>query len=226
LNDIDDLIYSFWHVAAFDSQWLIDAMWELEISLAQWEHMKKWHPVAARDKALKCLFLNRTSFSGILNSKAGPLGGKKQSSRYPIGCRFSKPTIQHRLRRIAALGSSGAIESVWNYDWKDCIEITKKSDRMGTHAIFIYLDPPFYAKADSLYRHSFSHEEHIRLAGYLQSLDTRWILSYDDHPEIRRLYHPNNFPSEMVRQFSAAYRAGSRSREATELIVTNLRARL
>ena len=226
INDLDDLIFSFWQTAAFDSQWLIDTMWDLEITLGEWERMKGWQPSAPRDKALKCLFLNRTSFSGILNQKAGPIGGKRQQSKYPIHCRFCKATIQHRLKRIAALGSSGRIEAVWNHDWKDCIESAKGMARHPAEGLTFYLDPPFFAKAVNLYRHSFNEAQHALLSQCLQTLDASWILSYDDHPKIRDLYHSSHFPKQAVRQLSAEYRAASKTRKAIELIVTNLQARV
>jgi len=226
LNDLDDLVFSFWQTAAFDSQWLIESMWNLEITLEEWERMKGWHPTAARDKALKCLFLNRTSFSGILNQKAGPIGGKKQQSDYPIYCRFCKATIQHRLKRIEALGSSGGIEAIWNYDWKDCVESAKGLAHNPREGLAFYFDPPFFAKAVNLYRHSFNEKQHTLLSQYLQTLDASWVLSYDDHPRIRDLYHSTHFPMQAVRQFSAEYRAASKTRKATELIVTNLQARV
>jgi DNA adenine methylase len=216
LNDSDELISSFWATAAFDSDWLIEAMWSLDISLAQWERMKTWDPLSTRDRALKCLYLNRTSFSGILNSKAGPIGGKQQKSKYLIDCRFSRPTIQHRIKRIAALARRGCIKDVWNHDWKYCIELT----RHYAKTIF-YLDPPFYAKAKDLYRHSFTSEQHIHLSEYLKELGASWILSYDDHPAIRSLYQVDNLPGQVLQQFTTSYRAATKSRQASELIVTN-----
>ena len=226
INDLDDWIYSFWYVAAFDSQWLIEAMWELEINLAQWERMRAWSPTSIRDKALKCLYLNRTSFSGILNSKAGPIGGKKQKSKYSIDCRFSRSTIQHRLSQVAALAASGAIHAVWNYDWKDCISKGLLERPRDSGLPTFYLDPPFYAKAIDLYRHSFCEEEHLQLASYLQTLNASWILSYDDHPRVRSLYQSESFPERQIGRLLADYRAASKSRKVTELIVTSLNARM
>jgi hypothetical protein len=47
-----------------------------------------------RDIAVKCLFLNRTTFSGILHGRAGPMGGRKQQSDYKIDCRFNKDGLR------------------------------------------------------------------------------------------------------------------------------------
>ena len=52
----------------------------------------------------------------------------------------------------------------------------------------IYLDPPYYEKGPQLYRYSMDEEDHRVLAMQLRECKAQWILSYDDHQEIRRLY--------------------------------------
>lgn len=48
--------------------------------------------------AFACLFLNRTSFNGTLHWRAGPIGGKEQTSKYAIDCRFPRERLVQRLR--------------------------------------------------------------------------------------------------------------------------------
>ena len=52
----------------------------------------------------------------------------------------------------------------------------------------LYLDPPYYIKGNDLYQHGFTVEDHERLAIALKNTTHAWVLSYDDCPEIRRLY--------------------------------------
>src|SRR5947209_4392370 len=75
LADADPLVARFWQVAAADTEWLIDRMWNEPVTLEQWDHWKAWQPshLQDRDIAVKCLFLNRTTFSGILHGRAGPI---------------------------------------------------------------------------------------------------------------------------------------------------------
>ena len=68
LADVDPLITSFWECVFFDTDWLVEVIDEIEVTLPRWESFRKLKPVTTRDRALKCLFLNRTSFSGILRS--------------------------------------------------------------------------------------------------------------------------------------------------------------
>jgi hypothetical protein len=69
--------------AAADTDWLIDRMWSEPVTLERWDHWRAWRPARPtdRDIAMKCLFLNRTTFSGILHGRAGPIGGRRQRQR-------------------------------------------------------------------------------------------------------------------------------------------------
>jgi DNA adenine methylase len=58
-------------------------------------------------------------------------------------------------------------------------------DQPGTA---IYLDPPYIAKSDK-YLHDFTDQDHARLAAQLARFRrARVVVSYYDHPEVRRLY--------------------------------------
>jgi DNA adenine methylase len=89
LADADPLVATFWKVAAADTDWLIDRMMDEAVTLERWDHWRVWQPRGPDDRelAVKCLFLNRTTFSGILHGRAGPIGGRKQESSYKIDCR-------------------------------------------------------------------------------------------------------------------------------------------
>ena len=54
------------------------------------------------------------------------------------------------------------------------------------HTLF-YLDPPYYG-AEKHYQENFAEEDHLLLANLLGKLKGRFILSYNDCPEIRELY--------------------------------------
>jgi DNA adenine methylase len=67
---------------------------------------------------MKCLFLNRTTFSGILHGRAGPIGGRRQTGPYKIDCRFNKVTLEARLRFIGDLYNANRLVDVWRKDWR------------------------------------------------------------------------------------------------------------
>ena len=52
-----------------------------------------------------------------------------------------------------------------------------------------YLDPPYFDQGQSLYENHYQPEDHIRLAGvFRKKLRRPWIISYDNHPQIRTAY--------------------------------------
>lgn len=179
LVDRDPLVAAFWQTLFFDTDWLIEQILSTEITLQKWEKLKATKPETTREKAFTCLYLNRTSFSGILKHNAGPLGGKAQTSPYKIDCRFPRETLVKRIEDIAQYRDR--IAFVWNYHWRTALGKIQQMQTYGSaeNAALFYLDPPFYKKADELYNHYFSHADHLQLRDYLSSMNQPWILSYD-----------------------------------------------
>ncbi len=218
LGERDPLVASFWKVAFDDSEWLIEQVSEIEVSVRNWCYFRENSFRTNRDRALACMFLNRTSFSGILANTAGPIGGRLQSSDYKIDCRFNVDTITKRLRQIASL--KDRVLLVHNGDWQETIE---KVESWG-HApeeVFYYLDPPFYEKAARLYRYYFENDDHKALHNRLMQLRQPWLLSYDPAPSIQALYSHNGRGPKRVDLLYSASGTGALV-AAQELIVTNL----
>lgn len=190
LADANDLVAAFWYTAAFDTTWLVNAMWEESATVDRWDWFRLSDPTGRRLKALKCLFLNRTSFSGIFDAHAGPIGGRTQDSKYKIDCRFGKEGLERRIRAVGELANTGRLLDVWNCDWRESIARTQwHFGELGTERILMYMDPPYVEKAERLYGLSFEEGEHRALARALsRASGFNWILSYDDHQVIRDLY--------------------------------------
>jgi DNA adenine methylase len=190
LADANPLISAFWHVAAFDTRWLVDQMHSEDVTLARWDYWRAKAPRSRRDRAAKALFLNRTSFSGILHEGAGPIGGRGQKSTYKIDCRYGRTGLEQRIRAVGDLADTGRLLDVWNLDWQDTLKLV--SDRyamLDRNEILIYLDPPYVDKAPRLYEWSFESAEHQAFAGGLH-VDARflWVLSYDNSALARKLH--------------------------------------
>jgi DNA adenine methylase len=71
-----------------------------------------------------------------------------------------------------------------NIENKDYKYILEHYD--GDRVLF-YLDPPYYRTDDAL-GISWNTAEHEELNKLLANLDGKWILTYNDAPEIRHLY--------------------------------------
>lgn len=220
LSDLDPMIASFWQCVFFDTDWLVKAIEEVEVTLENWEIYKASNPDDDRGYALKCVFLNRTSFSGILSPGAGPIGGKSQRSAYDIGCRFTKATVIKRIRQASMLRDKVAF--VWNLSWESCLAaMTEHTKDLDTNQVFLYLDPPFYFKADRLYTYYFTDQDHKALHDALPKLSALWLLSYDPAKPIEELYSSNGIePRRIELLYSVAGSSGVTS--AQELVVTNI----
>jgi len=85
----------------------------------------------------------------------------------------SIPWWHERLRTVAVLR-------------RDAFEVLSRiADESGT---VVYCDPPYFTKGDK-YLHDFDPSDHERLARALgRFTKARVLVSYYDHPEIRRLY--------------------------------------
>lgn len=212
LGEKDPLVRAFWETALYDTDWLIRRVETADVTLAEWNRLRASAPRSRRERAWKALFLNRTSFSGILSGTAGPIGGQTQTSVYDIACRFPRETLARRLRRIAIHRDRMAVVGRWQ---------EALAEATGTNDV-AYLDPPFFAKADRLYRYCFTMRQHRALAAALAMHPTPFLLSYDDASEIERLYTGQS--GLHVHRVELLYSATERTRlvPIRELLVTNL----
>ena len=220
LGEKDPFVADFWQCVFFDTEWLIQSIEELEISLDTWHFFRQKTPKTPRENAITCLFLNRTNFSGILRDEVGPIGGVEQLSQYDIGCRFPKKTLIKRIRQASAL--------------RDRVQFVRCDDWVGTmkHAldtrhkqkqIFFYFDPPFYEKAADLYRFHFAESDHLNLRDALKRRTFRWMLSYDSADFIRELYSDRrSFPAQHGVELLYTIARSKLHNPVKEIVVTNL----
>lgn len=112
------------------------------------------------------------------------------------------------LQEVSKRLSRVVIENV------DFERLIKTYDRES--ALF-YCDPPYYA-AEKYYPDRFQPEDHARLKDALSRIKGKFILSYNDCPEIRELYKENHL-IEVDRQDNLV--AKTNPRRYRELIIRN-----
>lgn len=217
LADADPMITAFWQTVVEDVDWLCKQVEEVPLNLQTWDRMKHGRFRSRRSLALACLYLNRTSFNGALHPSAGPIGGYAQASKYAIGCRFPRKRLVKRLRECAAM--SDRITVVAARDAMTTLREQRDAARRAGEQAFFYLDPPFWAKSDRLYRRSFNPVDHERLADALQWVRDPFLLSYDPAIEIAELYQAHS--AESVAQIELFYTAAGKS-AGTEIVISNL----
>ena len=188
LIERDPLVAAFWKTVFFDADWLVRQVKTTPVTVEQWCALKTGRHKTARERAFACLYLNRTSFSGIIAQGAGPLGGYKQASVHKIDCRFTRQTLIRRIRQAEALREKVAF--VWNLTWADGLARIRMMQARGSLPcdVFYYVDPPFFEKAKRLYTYYFTDTDHRRLRDVLLTMQEPWILSYDSAERVRELY--------------------------------------
>ena len=157
------------------------------------------------NNALKKLAIHQISYSGLGTKSGGPLGGLKQKSKYKIDCRWSPENI---CKKIDIINSSFKEKNI-NLSSVDFSQIINNS----SGNTLIYLDPPYFDKGNDLYQYGFSLEDHERLMNFLKKTRAKWVLSYDNVPEIRDLYNWAN-----IEILDVNYTI-STSRQKTELLI-------
>lgn len=186
INDADPAVAVFWRALVGQNEALATMVANAEVSLDAWHH---WRDVmngattaSDLERGFATLFMNRTNRSGIL--KGGVIGGKSQDGRYKLDARFMRDEICARIRRI------GQVAGKINVYEEDAHDLLRRCHRFLPLRSLVYLDPPYYVKGAGLYRNFYKHQDHERIAKLVSSSDFRrpWVVSYDNAPEIRRMY--------------------------------------
>jgi len=222
INEKDPLIYCFWKSVFEHTEELCELIDRTVINLTNWREMAKYRdPAFCVNKSIvrigfACLFLNRTSFSGLLISN--PLGGWKQISEYKIDCRFNKDKL---IKHIHSISRFKQQVCVINGDALDFMKMRIKYK--PNRKFFVYIDPPYYLQGKNLYRFYYTIDQHQDLSKYLLSKTFPWLLSYDQHDFIKHLYEQKHETSDKLyfqnTYFDYSVRF-SKSRQA-ELLISN-----
>lgn len=183
INDIDRAIHAFWLSVLDHTDELCERIENVSVTMAEWYRQRAVH-VAADPKPLdlgfSTLFLNRTNRSGII--RGGVIGGKEQLGNYPLDCRFDKADLVRKIRRIALYKDQIELTAL---DAKQYITTTLR--RLPKHAL-VNIDPPYYRQGPELYTSFYQHEDHVALAQAVCAMPHRWMLTYDNAPEICEMY--------------------------------------
>jgi DNA adenine methylase len=198
INDIDQSVYAFWISALFNTEKFCRLLERTPVNIDQWHRQREIWEKADFDNALalgfSAYFLNRTNRSGIIEG-AGPIGGYDQKSKWKIDARLVK---QKQIENIKALSRHASQIDVTNLDALEYLQrkITKQNS-------LLYLDPPYFVKGRKLYKNFYEPKDHIEIANLLKRhRKTKWVVSYDDVPEIRSAYS-TFFPISYLLNYSA-----------------------
>jgi len=181
LNDLDPAIYAFWHSVLKRTNCLVRLIERTNVTPAEWRRQKKIYAAGLAAERLSLgfatFFLNRTNHSGILN--AGMIGGNDQSGDWKLDARYNREEL---ITRILAIASQRRRIHFSNTDATDFVRSNKRLKNTLT-----YFDPPYYRPAH-LYLNTYAPDDHAKMRDFVLKLPSRWVVSYDDVPQTRKLY--------------------------------------
>ncbi|WED29020.1 DNA adenine methylase [Vibrio sp. DW001] len=210
INDLNPSIHAFWYSVLNKTDELCELIESTPVTIDEW-HKQKLVQSQERPNILSLgfstFFLNRTNRSGII--KAGVIGGLKQNGNYLLDCRYQKGNLINKIRAIAKRRDDIVLTKVDAADFLD----EYLPDIEGK--CLINIDPPYYVKGKGLYQNFFEHDDHFRLYESVKRIQSPWIVTYDDTPEIIGIY------SEFKPQsFGLTYTAQVK-RKGSEVIIHN-----
>jgi DNA adenine methylase len=186
LNDANYGIYAFWKSILESPDAFCHLIRTASLTVEEWRVrkniVKNYNDYSQLEVGFSTFYLNRCNRSGILSG--GVIGGNNQDGNYKMDARFKRNDL---IRRIEAISIFSDKIHVTNFDAE--YYITNYITNLPLENTLIYLDPPYYEKAGNLYLNSYSKDEHAQIAKTIQnSINHKWVLSYDGVPQILELY--------------------------------------
>lgn len=206
INDLETDIIDFYKWITNEEQCkeLINLLNKEVVTKKRHSEVKELIPENDLMKVFKTYFLNRTSYSGIINAPAwGYAEGKS-----------SPPQNWHRF--IQAASQKLKSVAIYSTDFTEIVSMPAEGNN-----VLIYLDPPYYhADQKRAYTKPFDIEDHLRVVNALKDCKFNFCLSYDDCPEIRKLYSWANI-NEVSWLYNTDNNHGNSRKACKEIIITN-----
>jgi len=201
LNDLDGEIVNFFRVCQLHHEELIRYFRFALVSRRSFDLQKATDPATLTDiqRAARYLYILKNSFASLVRHP-----NYHWHVVQPPGFNLEKLPLllENAHKRLARV----QIECL-SYD-----QILQRFDRPAT---LFYLDPPYYAR--KLYRYNFTTADFEQLAERLRVLQGKFVLSLNDTPEVRALFHGFTI-RDIELSYSAQKHAG---RKYGEVLITN-----
>lgn len=204
INDWSEDVATFFRVIQHHYVAFLDMIRFQITSRAGFEKLLAIEPASLTDlqRSARFLYLQRLAFGGKVSGRhfgVNPAG----AARFDVT--KLGPMIEAVHERLAGV----VIERL---PWADFIA---RYDRPGT---LFYLDPPYYGCEGDYGRHLFDRSQFEAMADQLRTVKGRWLLSLNDHPEVRRIFDGFTFEEEEV-----IYTIGgmAKAKAVGEVIISN-----
>ncbi len=206
INDIDGELINFYRVLKHRPAEFAE-MFHLELVSRQLfnEYRRFEEGRTELERAMRFYYVLRLCFGGRREERCFGTSATQPSGLNLSRLYFYAQQFSSRLERVV----------IENLGWRGCIEIYDRPDTL------FYLDPPYPSTRVDDYHSRMNWEEHEALADVLCRIEGRYVLSYQDHARIRRLYSRKGIKIEEV---AVTYSLGSKSGAGArrrELLIRN-----
>lgn len=208
LNDVDPAVHAFWKATVEQPEDMARLVRDTPLTLDERLRQKAIYrdpESSTLDLGYATFFLNRTNRSGIIHG--GVIGGNAQAGTYKIDARYNRADLARRIEKVASYASRISLYR------KDAADFIRDDLKSVADKALVYLDPPYYANGHRLYRNTYKHDDHAKIAAAVATIRQPWIVSYDNAPEINALYS-----SFRQQTFGLGYSANARYK-GTEVMV-------
>jgi DNA adenine methylase len=173
LNDLDGELVAFYRVVQNHlEEFLRQFRWVLSSRewFEDWKRQQEAGGLTDIQKAARYYYLQRHAFGGRVRGRVYGAAPMDRPRINLLRIEEEMSEVHLRLARVV----------IENLPWQDFI---KRYDRAQ---MFFYLDPPYY-KAP-FYNHNLEQADYHEMADVLAGLKGRFILSINDHPEMRKAF--------------------------------------
>ena len=176
LNDIDPELVNCYIQIRDNVEALIALLDGIPATKEKHHYFKNdYKPTNDLERAFRWYYLNRTSYSGIMNMQNCYWGYGDKYSMQPKNWPAHLRRCSNKLQGV----------EITCRDYEEVI-------RQAPDEAFLFIDPPYFgADQDKFYTHSFDKPGHYRLARILREESHRFnfLLTYDKIKEIKTLYN-------------------------------------
>lgn len=185
INDLDPGVHAFWHSVLNHTDRLCRLIRDRPLTMDEWRRQRAIHQrrrlATPLSLGFATFYLNRTNRSGIIAS-GGVIGGNDQTGKWKLDARYTRSDLIARVEAIA-----GYRDRISLYRRDAASLLRTLLPKLPTRTL-TYLDPPYYVMGGRLYANYYRAADHAKLAKLVSDLHRPWIVSYDNVPEIRKLY--------------------------------------
>jgi DNA adenine methylase len=204
INDWSEDVATFFRVVQHHYVAFLDMLrWQVT-SRAGFEKLLAQEPSSLTDlhRSARFLYLQRLAFGGKVRGKTFGVvvDGLARFDVTKLG-----PMIEAVHERLTGV----VIERL---PWAEFI---RRYDRPGT---LFYLDPPYYGSEGDYGRDMFDRGQFELMAAQLRGIQGRFVLSLNDHPDVRRIFAGFDFREERL---SYSVGGNDKAKSVGEVIITN-----